>query len=391
MKRVLYIHQYFKTPEEGGAIRSYYIAKGMVDHGIMVEMITSHNKSKYELKNMEGIKVHYLPVRYTNEYSTIKRLAAFLKFVWHSIRLAQNVQKIDFAYATSTPLTVGIIALWLKWTKKIPYIFEVRDLWPEAPIQLKVLQSKLLIALAKKLEKTIYKNAKSMIALSPGIKAGILNCYQNAQVHVAPNMSDLDFFNDRKMARIKSNGIVIGYFGTFGMANNLSFLLEVASECQKKKLNVLFKLVGEGSQKGDIECLVKNMNLSNIKIYTHKNRYEIRKLMKEVDACITTFSNIPVLETNSPNKFFDGLAAGKISIVNTKGWLKELVEEYNCGFYIDPTKPRDFPNIIRSYITNYEFLLSQKQNSIKLAEEMFDKNEIVNKVCDLVIDYKSEN
>jgi len=301
------------------------------------------------------------------------------------------MQRIDLAFATSTPLTVGIIALWLKWTKKMPYIFEVRDLWPEAPIQLKIIKSKLLIAVAKKLEKTIYKHAKSIIALSPGIKVGILNSYQNAHVHTVPNMSDIDFFNDRKMVSNKSNGMVIGYFGAFGMANNMSFVLEIASECRKKKLAILFKIVGEGSQKQDFECRVKKMNLSNIKIYTHKNRHEIKNLMKEVDACITTFANIPVLETNSPNKFFDGLAAGKICIVNTKGWLKDLVEEYNCGFYIDPTIPQDFPNIIKSYITNYELLLSQQQNSIKLAREKFDKNELVKKVCDLVIDYKPEN
>ena len=182
MKRVVYIHQYFKTPEEGGAIRSYHISKGMVDQGIHVEMITSYNKEKYEQKMIGGIRVHYLPINYSNELSSTKRYIAFFKFVWAAIKLAQKLPKPDLYYATSTPLTVGIIALWMKWTRHIPYIFEVRDLWPEAPIQFGIIKSPLLKFLSLKLEKLIYKNAHRIIALSPGIEKGILNKFEKAIV-----------------------------------------------------------------------------------------------------------------------------------------------------------------------------------------------------------------
>ena len=119
-------------------------------------------------------------------------------------------------------------------------------------------------------------------------------------------------------------------------------------------------------------------------IFPFQNRFEIRASLQDVDACITSFLNIPILETNSPNKFFDGLAAGKLSIVNTKGWLKDLVEQYNCGIYQDPNHSEDFPNLILPFMQDRILLKRYQQNAFHLAKEAFLKEELVCQVCDLV-------
>jgi len=134
--KLLYIHQYFKTPQEGGAIRSYYLAKGLAEKGFEVMMITSHNETYYSERLVDGITVHYLPVPYRNEMGVFKRIYSFLKFVRQAKRLASRLEGIDKAYITSTPLTVGSIGLYLKKKKGIPFIFEVRDLWPKARIEM---------------------------------------------------------------------------------------------------------------------------------------------------------------------------------------------------------------------------------------------------------------
>ena len=192
--KVLYIHQYFRTPEEGGAIRSYYLAKGMVDNGIEVEMITSHNKPYEEVKDFEGIKVHYLPVFYENELGFTKRVFAFYRFMRLVRKKARSIKNVDLCYATSTPLTIGLSALKIKKELGIPYYFEVRDLWPEAPVQLGVIKKRFVKAYLERLEKKVYKNADKIIALSPGIKAQIEKRQPNKPIEVIPNMSDVDFF-----------------------------------------------------------------------------------------------------------------------------------------------------------------------------------------------------
>ena len=91
--KVLYIHQYFRTPEEGGAIRSYYLAKGLVEHGIEVELITAHNEPKASTKIIDGITVHYLPVFYDNEQGFLQRIYAFFKFMRLARKKARKIKK----------------------------------------------------------------------------------------------------------------------------------------------------------------------------------------------------------------------------------------------------------------------------------------------------------
>jgi len=168
--KIIYIHQYFKTPQEGGAIRSYYLAKGLVDDGFEVEMITAHNESTYRNVSIEGINVHYLPVPYDNGMGFVQRVLAYIKFIQKSKKEIKKIQNADLVYATSTPLTVGIIALWAKRKFNLPYYFEVRDLWPTAPIQVGVVKGAFFKKWLYSLEAKIYKGAEKIIALSPGMR-----------------------------------------------------------------------------------------------------------------------------------------------------------------------------------------------------------------------------
>lgn len=386
MKRILYLHQYFMTPAEGGTLRSYHIAKGLVDRGMEVEMITSHNKPSYEKKQVEGIEVHYLPVGYSSNYSYGKRVYSFVRFVSASLKLIKQLPQADLVYATSTPLTVGIIALWLKWRQSLPYIFEVRDLWPEAPIQLKIIRSKLVIQLAEYLENRIYRNSSTIIALSPGIEKGILTKHPKANTVMIPNMADLEFFNLTVGKPKKMDHFMIGYFGAFGISNQVDSILDIAKACEQQKLPVRFVLAGQGPDKQRIEELAKELSFNSIVFHRHLDRLSIRKLMDRVDAVITSFKDIPILRTNSPNKFFDGLAAGKLIIVNTSGWLKSLIEENKCGFYTDQQQPDQFPGLIKPFIDDLKLLSAYQHRARKLAEEQFSKERLVSQVCDLVIE-----
>ncbi|MDZ7608671.1 MAG: glycosyltransferase family 4 protein [Cyclobacteriaceae bacterium] len=267
MKKVLYIHQYFKTPEEGGALRSFYIAKGLVERGHQVDLITGHNEPELLVKSIEGINVHSLAVFYENKLSTKSRYIAFLKFAVKAIQYSGKIVKPDIAYVTSTPLTVGIIALWLKWMKRVPYIFEVRDLWPAAPIELGFMKSGIIQQLAFWLEKTIYKNAAHLVALSPGIMEVILEKYQNARVTVIPNMADISYYGEKAVFFHKHKNLVIGYFGAMGVANGLMAVTAVAEICQQQDLPIQFILMGEGSEREKLEQAVADKKLRNIELF----------------------------------------------------------------------------------------------------------------------------
>src|SRR5690606_40193520 len=232
---ILYIHQYFKTPKEPGGTRSYWIAQELIKNGHEVTMITASsikNKTREE-KTIDGIKVIYLQEAYSQDMSISTRLKAFLGFVRKSINEARKHKNIDLVIATSTPLTVGITALYMKWFKKTPYIFEVRDLWPEVPIQMGAFKSPLIVKLTRWFEKTIYKNAEHVIALSPGMQDGVTKYISNEKTSMIPNMAKVDEFWIREKnveleqkLGLKPNTFKVIHFGSLGLANGAGTIIE---------------------------------------------------------------------------------------------------------------------------------------------------------------------
>jgi len=385
--KILYLHQYFKTPEEGGAIRSYHLSQALVKAGHEVELITSHNKKEYELKIVEGVKIHYLPVYYDNSLGAIARTFAFIKFSIQAYQKATTISEVQLCYATSTPLTVGIIALRLKKKKGIPYFFEVRDLWPEAPIQMGVIKNPIIKKFLHRFEKNIYKSADKIVALSPGIKEGIEKVVDNKQIVVIPNIADCEYFHPlenpivlKEKFEVKDK-FVVSYMGTLGMANKVEHLLAAAKECKELRINqVSFIVAGKGKE---LESLANKLKLDNLKFVGHLDKNGVKELLNITDAVYISFDSKPVLETTSPNKFFDAIASGKLCIVNSKGWIKELIEKERCGFYSDPNNPAEFFTKLSEFVTNRSKLLEHQQNSRKLAEKAFSKEALLPKFLEL--------
>ena len=155
--KILYIHQYFTTPEIGGGTRSYEFSKYFVEHGHEVIMLTSHNEKKFRRQTINGVEVYWISNYYNNQLGIMARIFSFIKFMYKSTWYAMRIKDVDICFATSTPLTVGITAIFLKLLRRIPYVFEVRDLWPEFPIQMGAIKSKILQKIAYHIEHLIYK------------------------------------------------------------------------------------------------------------------------------------------------------------------------------------------------------------------------------------------
>jgi len=379
--KIIYIHQYFKTPLDGGSLRSYYLAKALIEKGHEVEMITSWNEGKYKLINIEGINVHYLPVHYSNSLNFFDRIYSFLKFIFKAYIVVRKIENPSLCYASSTPITVGLIAIALKKINKIPYFFEVRDLWPLAPVELGFIKNKFLIKFLFLFEKIIYKNAEKIICLSQGMKDWVNKMNVKKEIYMIPNMSDCDFFSKET---ISTSPFTITYFGTIGEANHLEYFVDIARYFQQDKISeVKFLIIGNGKRWKNINKTILKYSLKNIKILHGVDKYELKEILKHTHATYISFAQYDVLQTTSPNKFFDSFASGKLIISNTKGWMKDLIEENNCGFYADPIYPEEFYSKLKPYLDDINLLKFAQQNSRKLAEEKFEKKLLSDQFCNL--------
>lgn len=376
--KVCYLHQYFKTPQEGGAIRSYHIARAMINAGHQVTMITSHNKQQIVESQIDGIDVVYIPVFYSNRLSFMKRIWAYLKFMVLAYKQSKNVES-DIIYATSTPLTIGIIAWLLKKKNNTPYIFEVRDLWPSIPIQLGYIKSFIAKKFLYYIEKKIYQNALQIIALSPPAVNYISKLVSSSKITLVPNMSDCNFFHP---VTIPSENFNIAYVGTFGKANHLQYLFDVAKLTIEKNLPIYFHLIGEGAEYEHWKLIAQNY--SNVRVSPFGDKYEVIKLLDSCQATYTSFLDHQALTGMSPNKFFDSLAAGKLNIINCKGWLKDEVEKHGIGFYHDPLRPSTFIQQIKPFLDQPTKLQEAQIAARKRATEHYSIDLLTNKILNLL-------
>ncbi|MEQ8362174.1 MAG: glycosyltransferase family 4 protein [Cyclobacteriaceae bacterium] len=379
--KVLVLHQHFKTPTGGGAIRSYYLAKALVNSGMEVVVITGHGQS-YRKENIEGIEVHFLEVPYNNSFGFLKRSISFLRFVFKSVKKAGEFKDAKLCYAISVPLTVGLAARWIKKRYKIPYIFEVGDLWPDAPVQMGFVKNYFFKGLLYKLEHNTYKEAQSIVALSPAIQSAIENKIQGKTIDLVPNMADTEFFvkTARDSATEKKFNVkgkfVVSYIGAIGVANGLDYVLECARTSRKAGLPIQFIICGEGALKKSLLNEIKRLELENLTVLDFTNRDGVKEVLNITDAALISYKPVSILETGSPNKFFDALAAGKLVVVNFGGWIKNEIEENNCGVYVDPHQPADLIKKLKPFIGDRLLLENYQFNARSLAEKKYSRREL---------------
>lgn len=392
MGKIVYIHQYFKTPREPGGTRSYWLSKEFIKNGHSVTMITTSSDITESEKrvNIDGIDVIYLKVPYDNAMSIFKRLMSFVKFMLRATVVARK-QDADLVIATSTPLTVGLPALILKKKKKVPYFFEVRDLWPEVPIQMGALKNPVIKGMANWFEKLIYKNATHLIALSPGMAQGIHNKdVPYSRIATIPNMAKIDEFwqrekNTELMVKLglKPESFKVIHFGAMGLANGLEYVIE-AAKLLKNESDIEFIFLGGGSTETQLKQKSVAEGLTNIHFLGKHPMETTSEIVNACNVSLVSFLDIPILYTNSPNKLFDSLSAGKPIIVNSRGWTKQLVEDHNCGYYVNPSYPQDMVDKILHLKNNPSLVVELGLNSRKLAVEKYDKSILCAQFAELI-------
>jgi len=377
MPRILYIHQFFKHPGQAGITRSYYLALALANAGFDVDVISSTNIKNEPLLTLHPrLHVHYVHVPYSNEMGIAARFRAFLMYVVKALWLQRRLPKICQVFCTSTPLSVVLIALHLKFWKKIPYIFETRDLWPDFPIAMGAGGPAPVRALFYALVRYAYLFADEVVALSPGIAAGVLRRVPKAGVTLIPNFSDLTLFSPtgpkRELPGLQSHEFGVVYFGALGKANGLDSLLNASRAAQNENLPLRFFVFGEGSERIRLQQKATGMGLQNLTFMGIVPKNELPAYLRSATFSYVSFLPLPVLETTSPNKFFDSLAMGLIICVNMNGWLRDVLERSKAGFYAGFEQGAAFVQAIKPYLENEHVRSHAQQAALGLAKNRFN-------------------
>lgn len=393
---ILYLHQHFVTRSGNSGGRSHEFSRILVERGHKVTLVTgAYDRGGLEIPKgrwvwrteVDGIEVIMVRVPYGQRMSVVSRIWSFLQFMMLAAVAGARVKGIDVIFATSTPLTIAVPGLVLSTIKRKPFVFEVRDLWPEVPIEMGVLRNPILKATARLLERIAYWRARYIVALSPGMKAGIVGSGVNPdKVTVIPNSSDVELF--RVPAEVGlgfraghpewGDGPLVVYAGAFGKVNGLGYLVQLARAVGTIDVEIRFILVGDGSEREAIERSAREVGLLDQAVFLMPplSRAELPGLLSAATVLSSFVAPLKVFEMNSANKFFDAFAAGKPVIINYGGWQAEVLRGSGAGLVLDPNDIEQSARVLVQALRDRRWLEKAGEESRRLGAEVFDRRKL---------------
>lgn len=398
--KILLIHQYFLEKGDGGGSRFNEMTKVWAEQGHeitvlagMVHYATGKKEAKYkgkfivkDLNFYDGVNVIRCHVSESYNTSFIGRLWAYFSFVFSSIYagLFKVRGKFDIILVTSPPLFVGITAYVLSITKRLPFVFEIRDLWPESAVDTGVLTNKIIIKFAYWFEKFIYKKAILINVLTPAFQNKLIEVKKvpAEKVIFIPNAADFTLaekikegFNAKifKEELQLKNKFVITYVGAHGVANHLIQLIDAAERLIHTK--VVFQLIGAGMKKDELQLEVIKRKLKNVVFRDPVSKKEVFKYILASDAGASILKKVDTFKTIYSNKTFDYMSCKKPVFLAIDGVSRKLVEDAECGVYVEPEN-------ISSIVEGVERLLSMTDEDLdnmgtsgyNYAKKYFDRS-----------------
>ena len=398
---VLYFHQYFATRRRSTATRSYELARRLVERGHRVTIVSRDTRMLeagrderpagrvVAREQVDGIDVLFLNVPYANRYPTPVRLASFTAFTLAASVAGALERKPDVVFASSTPLTIGIAGLLTARAKRVPFVFEIRDLWPAVPVALGALRGRAAIGSAEWLERRLYDGAKRIVVLSEGSREELeRRGIPEEKLVFIPNASDLDVFrpdvvDETFRARHGLEGRFVAlYAGAMGRANGLDQLVDAAATLLRLgDEQVAIVALGDGGERMQLEERAAGLRLGNLRFLPPVPKEELAGIVGAADVTLTIFAPHPILETNSPNKFFDSLAAGKPVVVNLDGWLRRVVEENDAGVWVPGGNAEALAGALSVLAANPDRVARMGRNARALAEREFGRDEMADRLA----------
>ena len=394
--KVLYFHQHFTTPDGSSGTRSYEFSKALIAKGHKVIMVCGRSDRSGldlpydELKGwyrgfIDGIDVIALPLAYSNSDGVAKRLLTFARFAWKSVGIALR-EECDLVFATSTPLTAAVPGIVARWFRRKPFIFEVRDLWPELPRAMGM-RNPVLLGGMWILEGLAYRSSTACVGLAPGIVEGIARrSRDNHPIALIPNGCDLELFHPSLRGPINLPGIapgdfVAGFTGAHGRANGLDAILDMAAVLKRRgATNIKILLVGDGSEKPRLIDRTKSEGLDNVVFHPPMPKRKLAALTASLGCGLMTLDNIPAFyRGTSPNKFFDYLAAGIPIVNNYPGWLADMIRDNGLGEAVPPANPEAFADALVLISAEPKTAAAQGGAARRFAELNFRREHLADK------------
>jgi glycosyltransferase involved in cell wall biosynthesis len=397
---ILLIHQAFAALDEPGGTRHHEFSRYFAEQGHKVTIITSPisyltgkahlSKIPWVEKQTDGDHITILRA-YTYpslHRSFAHRLINFFSFMVSSFLIGLEVKNVDLIWGTSPPIFQGLTAWALAKLKRVPFLFEVRDLWPAFAIAVGVLRQPVLIKLSEWLEGFLYHRADLVVVNSPGYIQHVQSRGAH-RVELVPNGTDTTMFNPSvdgttfRQAHGLEDKFVALYAGAHGLSNDLGVVLEAANRLLPH-IDIKVVLLGDGKDKPALLSQASKEGLDNIIFLPPIPKVEMPSALAAANACIAILKPVDLYKTTYPNKVFDYMAAGKPVLLAIDGVIREVIETAGAGIPVPPGDPEALANAILSLADNPEMAHQMGEQARSYVEKHFDRASLASKFIDIL-------
>lgn len=411
---ILLLHQYFLEEDDAGGSRWNEMTKMWTDKGhtvtVLAGMMHANGKEKrqeykgrYFVKKKQGnINVIRCHVSEAYNKNFLGRLWGYFSFMFSSLwaGLFKAKGKFDVVVVTSPPLFVGLSGYLVSRFRRMPFVFEIRDLWPESAIDTGVLTNKTIIKLAYWFEAFIYRKAALINVLTPAFYKTLLEKknVSAGKLIMIPNASDFtlseELLNsfDRETFRIQQEldgKFVITYVGAHGVANHLEQVLEAGKALEDT--NVQFLLIGQGMEKEKLKQKAKEMAIKNVRFIDAVPKKEVFKYILASEMGASVLKRVDTFKTVYSNKTFDYMSCKKPILMAIDGVSRELVETAQAGSYVEPENIAAYNTVIRQYLKDPMRLQTEGENGYRYAKVNFDREVLAEKYIQRILQLKSSH
>ena len=400
--KILFLTDNFPPEVNAPASRTYDHAKEWVSKGHDITVITcapnfpqgkvyaGYRNKLYQTEVMDGIKVIRVWSYITANKGFIKRTLDYISFSVTSF-FAGLFQKVDVIVATSPQFFTALSGRTLAFWKRLPWIMEVRDLWPESIKTVGAMKDNIFIRYFEWQEMRCYKSARKIVVVTDSFKRKLISRgVAEDKIAVVKNGVDKTLFKPTPkdsdiLAKLCLSGKkVIGYIGTHGMAHKLDFILRCAKKMDgNNKYHFLF--IGSGAEKESLQKLKDELQLSNVTMLDPVPKAEVKRYISVLDVSLINLKKSDLFLTVIPSKIFENAAMEIPILMGVGGEAKEIIDSYGAGVCFEPENEPDFMTKLDMLVSDPEFYEKCKIGCRRLAAD-FDRKVLASKMLTIITD-----
>jgi colanic acid biosynthesis glycosyl transferase WcaI len=404
--KILLVTEYFPPEIGAGSNRAFEQSKRWIEKGAKVTVITGFpdypdGVIPEEYKNYKFLQEEYQGINVIRTYTVaapnkgvLKRVISFSSFMFSSVIQGPKASgKQDILIATSPPFSVGIAGYFISRLKRIPFVFEVRDLWPESIIQLGQLKNKFIIKVLESIERFLYKKSTHIVPVADSttpvlMKKGI----SKSKITVIKNGVNLnDSIPEQKDFELKvklglNRKTIVSYIGTLGLSHALDKVLETAKLLSNKK-EVGFLIIGDGAERENLLKKSQQYELRNVCFVKKVEKEKIASYYSISDILIVPLKDLPIFKKVIPSKLFEIMAFEKPILISVDGEARSVVESANSGIFVNPEDHNDLKEKILYLVDNSELANELGRNGRKFVEKYFNRQKLADDYLDLLASF----